>query len=343
MAYRLADDPRVDPGLRKLFGTWDVSSRPDVGSREELLQEESTPAARRRAQAMVEFFDSLDSEEIAPSAGLTFRDERVQSQPDGNFINIRITRPATDQVLPCVYYIHGGAMQILSCYNGHYRTWARLIAARGVAVAMVDFRNALLPSSVAQVAPYPAGLNDCVSGLDWLHANSAALRIDPRGIIVAGDSGGGNLALATGLRLKRDGRLGLIKGLYALCPFIAGRWPRAENPSSIENNGILMDTHNNRAAMAYGIEALRQRDPLAWPGFAVEADVRGLPPVIISVNELDPLRDEGVNFFRLLLKSGVAARCRQNIGTTHSAETFPQACPDISRDTARDIATFARY
>ncbi len=159
---------------------------------------------------------------------------------------------------------------------------------------------------------------------------------------MAGESGGGNLTLATGLRLKRDGDLGVIAGLYALCPYIAGRWPTPENPSSTENNGILLDLHNNRGAMAYGIDELRARNPLAWPGFATEDDGRGLVPTIISVNECDPLRDEGINFYRLLLRAGVAARCRQVMGTIHGTEVFPMACPDISRDTAASMADFAR-
>jgi acetyl esterase/lipase len=91
---------------------------------------------------------------------------------------------------------------------------------------MVDFRNCLQASSAPEVEPFPAGLNDCVSGLKWVAANHAQLGIDSGRIIVAGESGGGNLTLATGLKLKRDGELGLIKGLYALCPYIAGKWPQ---------------------------------------------------------------------------------------------------------------------
>ena len=105
-------------------------------------------------------------------------------------------------------------------------------------------------------------------------------------------------------------------------------------------NGLLLDLHNNNGAMAYGIEELEKRNPLAWPGFATDADVAGLPPTVISVNECDPLRDEGVAFYRLLLKNGVAARCRQVMGTIHGTEIFPLCCPDISRDTARDLAAF---
>ena len=149
-------------------------------------------------------------------------------------------------MVPCVYYIHGGGMATMSCYDGNYRAWGRILAAQGVAVAMVDFRNALVASSADEVAPFPAGLNDCVSGVKWVAANHAMLGVDPARIVVAGESGGGNLTLATGLRLKQDGDLGLIKGLYALCPYIAGIWPLPENPSSTENNGILLELHNNR-------------------------------------------------------------------------------------------------
>ena len=72
------------------------------------------------------------------------------------------------------------------------------------------------------------------------------------------------------------------------------------------------------------------------------ADVAGLPRTVISVNECDPLRDEGLNFYRLLLKAGVPARGRQIMGTMHGTEIFGIACPEISHDTARDLAAFAR-
>ena len=46
---------------------------------------------------------------------------------------------------------------------------------------------------------------------------------------------------------------------------------------------------------------------------------------MISVNECDPLRDEGIEFYRLLLRAGVHARCRQVMGTIHGTEIFPIA------------------
>ena len=94
--------------------------------------------------------------------------------------------------------------------------------------------------------------------------------------------------------------------------------------------------------MAYGIEEIEQQNPLAWPAFASEEDVAGLPPTVISVNECDPLRDEGVAFYRLLLRAGVPARCVQLMGTIHGSEVFVIACPEISRETAASIARFCR-
>jgi acetyl esterase len=340
---RIASDPRIDPRIKATFGAMEPAPPlTDVPSREQLLSEAMSEEAVMQRKLFTDVLETCDTEEIAPSAGLAVSEYQVTSQPDGNTINIRFVRPEVADLLPCVYYIHGGGMQIMSCYDGNYRAWARIIAAQGVAVAMVDFRNALVPSSVPEVAPFPAGLNDCVSGLRWVASQPAELRIDPARIVVAGESGGGNLTLATGLKLKRDGDLGLISGLYALCPFIAGRWPMQENPSSIENDGILLNLHNNRWAMAYGIEELDRRNPLAWPGFSSEEDVAGLVPTVISVNECDPLRDEGVNFYRLLLRAGVPARCRQVMGTIHGTEVFPMTCPDVSRDTAASLALFAR-
>ncbi|HEX6932572.1 MAG TPA: alpha/beta hydrolase [Streptosporangiaceae bacterium] len=340
MAYDIAGDKRLDPRIKALLAGLAVEASGDVDSREQLLAEADSEEARKQADLLRSFMELCDTEEAAPSAGLRVHSEKIESQPDGNSINLQVIRPDNEETLPCVYYIHGGGMASLSCYDGMYRGWGKIIAANGVAVVMVDFRNSVTPSSAPEVAPFPAGLNDCVSGLRWVAASAAHLGIDPARIIVAGESGGGNLTLATGLRLKLDGDLGLITGLYALCPYIAGQWPTPECPSSTENNGILLDLHNNRGAIGYGIEAFHARDPLAWPSFATVQDLLGFPPTVISVNECDPLRDEGINFYRLLLEAGVPARARQVMGTMHGTEIFTIACPEISRDTARDIAAF---
>lgn len=342
MTTKMQADPRIDPRIKAAMGAFPTRAREDVASREVLLAEANSTEARAAAAELRAYMDTLDTEEIAPSKGLLTQSHEFVSSPDGNTIPVLLIRPDVSEPMPCVVYFHGGGMQTNSCFEGVYRAWGRTIAAQGVAVAMVDFRNCLVASEAPEVAPFPAGLDDCVSSVRWVVAHAAELGIDPDHVVVAGESGGGNLTLATGMRLLKEGDIGLVRGLYALCPYIAGHWPQDRFPSSTENNGLLIDLHNNRPAMAYGIEALEQRNPLAWPAFATEEDVRGFPPTMISVNECDPLRDEGIEFYRLLMRAGVPARCRQVMGTIHATEIFQMACPEISRETAASLARFCR-
>jgi acetyl esterase len=334
-------EARLDPRVLTFLRAQPAVRVSDVASRDDLLAEVSSREGRAMLAAEAAFMDTGDSEEIAPSGGLRFSSLDVHSSPDGNVITLHVIRPDDDEVRPCVYYIHGGGMASLSCTYGNYRAWGRLIAANGVVVVMVEFRNAVAPSTVSEVAPFPAGLNDCVSGLRYVHDNASSLGVDATRIVVSGESGGGNLTIATALRLKRDDDLALVKGLYVFCPYINGIWPDARYPSSSTFAELLSDVRSNRGRIGYGIEAFDAHDPLAWPGFASVEDVAGLPPTVISVNECDPLRDEGLAFYRLLLGAGVAARAREALGTMHATEMFPIVCPEISRDTARELATFA--
>ena len=135
------------------MGALELPEGSDVASREEMLERANTPQAREMAEALKGFLELCDTEEIAPAEGLEVSTQTFISEPDGNSIKVQFIRPQSTGPLPCVYYIHGGGMQAMSCYDGNYRAWGKIIAAQGVAVAMVDFRNALTPSSAPEVAP----------------------------------------------------------------------------------------------------------------------------------------------------------------------------------------------
>ena len=347
MENKIKNDQRIDKRIRAVFGEVDFNSvtTTNATTREEILAEQETEEAVQGKAVMEMINNSPHYKEVVTDEGLITYTKEFTSSPDGNNIKIQYIRPDTDEKLPCVYYIHGGGMMISSCFDELYAAWGRCMARQGVAVAMVDFRNAMWASSAPEIAPFPAGLNDCVSGLKWIHANAEELNIDNEQIIIAGESGGGNLTIATGLKLKQDGDIGLIKGLYALCPYIAGHWPLPENPSSEENEGILLSLHTeqefSQGALIYGIDAYKNKDPLAWPSFATADDVKGLPKTYIIVNECDPLRDEGVNFYRLLREADVDAQCRQVMGSVHGTEIF-LGCIEISDETAMSIANFCK-
>lgn len=65
-------------------------------------------------------------------------------------------------------------------HYGNYVTWAKLMAASGVKVLMPEFRNALVPGLFgSEIAPFPGGLNDCISAVRFVNANAVKLGIDP--------------------------------------------------------------------------------------------------------------------------------------------------------------------
>ena len=70
-------------------------------------------------------------------------------------------------------------------------------------------------------------------------------------------------------------------------------------------------------------------NPLAWPYHAAAADLTGLPPHVISVNELDPLRDEGLAYWRKLVGAGVSAH------GPHGQRHMPRRRPDLRQGHAR--------
>ena len=143
MAYDIAGDVRLDPRIKALLAAVPTMAAKDVDSRETMVAEANTPAALKGAEEFRQVMEMCDTEELAPSKGLHIHTEQIVSQPDGNTINLQVIRPETEDTVACVYYIHGGGMMTLSCYDGMYRAWGKVIAANGVAVVMVDFRNAV--------------------------------------------------------------------------------------------------------------------------------------------------------------------------------------------------------
>ena len=66
-----------------------------------------------------------------------------------------------------------------------------------------------------------------------------------------------------------------------------------------------------------------------------------MPPHVVSVNELDPLRDEGLGYYRKLLAAGVSTYSRTVNGTCHAGDLLlAGAMPEVYAASARDLATF---
>ena len=264
--------------------------------------------------------------------------------PSGEVV-LHVARPVgIEGPLPCTVYVHGGGMTILSTDAKVHRQWRTDLAATGMVAIGVDFRNAWTAEGLN---PFPAGLEDCAAAVSWIAANRERLGLTT--VVLQGESGGANLVLATALKGLREGWVDGIDGVYATVPYVSGGygWSQerklAELPSLVENEGYFLNTAMMDLLVAvYDPTGEHAEDPLCWPYFATVDDLRGLPPHVIAVNELDPLRDEGLAYYRRLLAAGVQVTGRVNLGITHGADMiFRQAIPDVYRSAVADIKRFA--
>jgi acetyl esterase/lipase len=336
----LATDPRTDPRMlaaMRPLGIDQPAPPLPIGPDAPLDQVLELTGAAEEGNAAA--FDILLGG-LPPVDGVT-RETRVIVGAAGNEITLFIHRPSDCPTpVPGVVHLHGGGMTILSAADRAYSLLRDELAAAGMVVVGVEFRNA---GGKLGPYPFPAGLDDCASAVRWTHDHRDELGIGA--LIVSGESGGGNLTLAVTHRARREGWLDTIDGAYAQCPYISGLWadPPTDLPSLYENDDYFIGcTVMALLARAYDPEGAHAQNPECWPYSATLDDLKGMPPHVISVNELDPLRDEGLAYYRRLAAAGVAVTARTVNGTCHAGDLiFAAALPETHLATIRDVKGFA--
>lgn len=340
----LATDPRSDPRMlaaMKPFGLGERTSPPRVSPQDSL--DERIAFSRRTESRLEALFDALLAE-LPPVEGVA-RFSRVIRGPQGHDLMLSVHRPAdASGPLPGILHVHGGGMVMLGGRNAVYTRWRDELAAAGLVVVGVEFQNAVDETGHH---PFPAGLDDVTAATEWVSANRAELGISA--LVLQGDSGGANLALAATIRAGREGDGRRVDGVYASVPYISGRyeWLPEHNPlelpSLLENDGYFMSNALNSILRdLYDEGRANSHNPLAWPYFATVDDVRGLPPHVISVNELDPCRDEGLAYAQTLRDAGVTVLERTVLGICHFGdELFRAALPDVYAASVRHVRDFA--
>lgn len=340
-ALTIGTDPRADPRMVAVLAGLGIDGHSDGApltsdaSREELLG---------LVSAIEVGFEGLFAAlaEGSPALGGVTSEIVTITGDAGNEIRLHIHRPAAAEgPLPCIYQIHGGGMVMLATAGPLYTRWRLELAAAGAVVVGVEYRNG---GGELGAHPFPAGLDDCATGLRWVTSHLDEL--GATNVVVTGDSGGANLALALAIKAKREGWAGEISGVYAQCPYIHGAW--ADAPADLgslrENDQYWLNrTLFPLLSEVYDPGAKNADEPTCWPYHATVADVEGLPPHVISCNELDPLRDEGLAYHRLLLRAGVSSVGRINSGLCHVGELmFRATMPDVYAAAVRDVTGFAR-
>ncbi|CAN7535581.1 alpha/beta hydrolase [Phenylobacterium sp. LjRoot219] len=238
----------------------------------------------------------------------------------GGPIPIRRYRPTGPVAGLCVY-LHAGGW-IMGDLDFADATCRRLAAGTGCEVVSVDYR-------LAPEHPFPAALDDAWAVLEW------AATQGPGPLLLVGESAGGNIAAACALR-ARDAGGPPIAGQFLAYPVTDHGLDTASHREVGGRNWLLSTADMRCFWDHYCPPGVNRDDPLVSP--LRLADAAGLPPTLVFVAELDPLRDEGLAYAARLAAAGVPVDTRTDAGMLHgylgAAEVVPIAAEALAQATA---------
>lgn len=223
---------------------------------------------------------------------------------DAGPIALRLLRPENVETEGAVLYLHGGGFVLGSLYTHHRLMRCLAIESRATVIG-VDYR-------LAPEHPFPAGLEDCVRAARWLRDEAKTLGIDPERLVLAGDSAGANLALATLLQLRDQGDAlpsgaALFYGCY---------WSRlgTESHRRFGGGGYRLSSEEMGWFWRHYLGERGRGNVYAEP---MDADLSGLPPLFLNYGEVDPLADDTRELLARLDRAGVVHDCVSYPGLVH--------------------------
>jgi monoterpene epsilon-lactone hydrolase len=190
-----------------------------------------------------------------------------------------------------VLYLHGGGY-VIGSPRSHRHLAAAIAAAAGARALLLDYR-------LAPEHPFPAALEDATAAYRWLLEQGVA----PGGIVIAGDSAGGGLTVATLLAL-REAKVPLPAAGVCISPWVDLTCGGASYRTKAASDPIVKQAAVAEMARAYLGAATPPTTPLASPLFA---DLRGLPPLLIHVGSEEVLLDDAVQLAERAKAAGVDA------------------------------------
>jgi epsilon-lactone hydrolase len=221
-----------------------------------------------------------------------------------------LTMPGADAARVALY-IHGGAF-VLCSPRGYRPLGARIAKATRARTFLVDYR-------LAPEHPFPAAIQDSADAYRGILAQGVA----PSSIVIAGDSAGGNLVIATLLSL-RDSAVPLPAAGVCISPWVDLECV-GESMKSKADVDPLCTYDSMIAEAALYLNGHSARDPLASP---IHADLRGLPPLLIQVGTEETLLDDSTRLARRAEESGVIVRLEVFDGMPHVWHAFASYLPE---------------
>jgi monoterpene epsilon-lactone hydrolase len=176
-----------------------------------------------------------------------------------------------------ICYLHGGGY-VLGSINTHREMVSRLSRAASARVLILDYR--LAPEN-----PFPAAVDDSIAAYRWL----LSIGVDPARLVIAGESAGGGLTVATLVALRDAGEPLPAAGI-CLSPWVDLECLGESTVTKAEIDPVVNRDNTLMLAKAY-LGDTDPRTPLASPLYA---DLTGLPPLLIQVGTAEALFDDAM-------------------------------------------------
>ena len=297
--------------------------RPDVRAYLDKLAANPRPQFTRELLAMIRTLppEAMTSKDDLPVGELATIKDITMPGPGGE-IRMRLYDPrATRDAGPVVVFFHGGAYVV-----GSIETHAGLSAemARRLDLPVVSVEYRLAPEN-----PWPAAPDDGEAAARWIAENGKAFEREFTGLVISGDSAGGNLTLVTALAL-RD-RPAALPVLMQLPIYPATDRTKTYSSKKQFSKGYGLDISDDD-------EDFYAADPNSVRASPLLADLAGLPPTVLVTASLDPLRDQGRAYAAKLVEAGVPTTYFEASGNIHGFATYRKAIPSAQEDTVAFLA-----
>ena len=287
---------------------------------------EAIPEWSLSAESLPYLRDYDKVEAMSAPEGFVINNYKTTSSSDGHQVPVRVYRPAgLDKDAPALIFIHGGGF-VMGDVSSRDLICLGLAHHGQCAVVSVDYR-------LAPEHPFPAGFDDCHAALEWLAQEPLEAGLCPAKIAVCGISAGGGLAAALALK-SRDQKGPALVHQFLIIPDVDDRLITASSHRIHDPRVWDRRTAEVSWQMYLGDSHGGDVSPYAAPARAT--DLSGLPPATVLVEDLDILRDEGVDYANRLNDAGVRTELHVYPGTFHGHfGVVPDAA--ISQRTVDDI------
>jgi epsilon-lactone hydrolase len=222
-----------------------------------------------------------------------------------------------------VLYLHGGGYLFGSPQTHRQVVIAMAKAFQAPAYAL-DYR-------LAPEHPFPAAVEDAAQAYQWLLARHPQSQI-----VLAGDSAGAGLAIATAVGV-RDSGWKAPKAIVGFSPYS----DLAVTGASVEANArscAMFTPRGIREAAAMYLSGADARDPRASPLYA---DLAGLPPMLLFASRHEILRDDTLRLADRAAAAGVNVKLIVRDRLPHVWPVFVTLLPE-AREAFAAVTAFAQ-